>query len=53
MPGSMMLFLEARKRGEGKTQCKPLGKITFMTNVMGYLEPLIELLNYNTAVKDE
>lgn len=50
MPGSMMAFLEERKKGQGSEQCRPLGKISFWTKILGYLDPIIQLLNYNTAV---
>ncbi len=50
MPGSMMTFLEERRRGEGSLQCRALGRISFWSKILGYLDPIVELLNYNTAV---
>jgi hypothetical protein len=51
MPGNMMAFLEDRRRGAGSSNCKPLGKITFLTKIVGYLQPIMDLLDYNTAVR--
>jgi hypothetical protein len=49
-PYGMISFLEERKKGEGSSKCKPKGRITALTKILSYFEPILDLLNYNTAV---
>ena len=51
MPNEVIEYLEVRKQGNKYEKCKYIGKITFMTKVVGFLEPIIDLLNYNTIVR--
>lgn len=47
----MLEYLEARNQGNKFEKCRYIGKVTFWTKFGGYLEPMFDLMNYNTMVR--
>ncbi len=50
LPNEMIDYLSQRKQGNKYEKCRFVGKLTFLTKILVYLDPIIKLANYNSLV---